>query len=263
MSRLKKFGLALGGGAGLGFSHLGVLRYLEEIKARPNVVCGTSMGALIGALYSMGKSVGEIIEMLDEFNNSKILDVKLFPLTSQAILRSDKIDKFLYEIFGDTKIEDMEMIFGCVAVDIVKGELVEFTSGSLWQAVRASISVPAIFEPFKIGDYKCVDGGVMDNLPTTLVKKLGAKFVLAVNVIDYQKNMLKPRTLVHCLINALSLSQKELVSIKTQANITVELSLKNVSMIKFNKENALKAYTQGYNQTKFGYGEKICKLLNL
>lgn len=263
MSYNKDFGLVLGGGAGLGFAHLGVLQYLEEIRCKPNIITGTSMGALIGGLYACGKNVGQIIEMLDTFNNFKIIDIKLFPLTSQALLRSEKINKFLQELFGDTQIEDLKVKFGCVAVDIVKGELCEITSGSLWKAVRASISVPAVFEPFEMGEKRFIDGGVMDNLPTNLAKKLGAKCNIAINAIDYDKAMLKPKTLVHCLINALSLSQKEMIKVKTQTDLLVSLSLDNVSMISFNKENALKAYTQGYNQTKYNYGEKICNLLNV
>ena len=261
MNCYKDFGLVLSGGAGLGFTHLGVLKYLEEIGCKPTIITGTSMGALIGGLYACGKSVGQIIDMLDEFNNSKIIDVKLFPLTSQAILRSEKINKFLYGLFGDKQIEELDVKFGCVAVDIVGGELYEFTKGDLWRAVRASISVPAIFEPFIIDDKKFIDGGVMDNLPTSLALKLGAKRNIAVNVIDYNKSMLKPKTLVHCLINALSLSQKELVNVKTETDLMINLSLDRVSMISFNKENALMAYTQGYNQVKYGYGEKICELL--
>lgn len=257
----KEFGLVLGGGAGLGFAHLGVLQYLEEIKCTPSIITGTSMGALIGGLYACGKNVGQIIELLETFNNSKIIDIKLFPLTSQALLRSEKINRFLQELFGEVQIEELNIKFGCVAVDIIKGELCEITNGSLWKAVRASISVPAIFEPFEVGEKRFIDGGVMDNIPTNLAEKMGAKCKIAINAIDYNKAMLKPKTLVHCLINALSLSQKEIIRVKTQADLLVNLSLDNVSMINFSKENALKAYTQGYNQTKYNYGEKICKLL--
>ncbi|MGN1227259.1 MAG: patatin-like phospholipase family protein [Christensenellales bacterium] len=255
-------GLVLGGGAGYGFAHLGVLKYLEELYIRPKFITGTSIGALIGGVYACGKSVDDILDLLKDFNNFKILDFKLFPLLTESILRGEKINDFLIELFGNKKIEDLKVQFGCVAVDLNKCELYEFVKGELWKAVRASISVPAIFQPFEIGDRKFIDGGVMDNLPTDLVCKMGAKYNIAVNVIDYDKVMLEQKSLLHCLINTINLSQKEIVRLKTKTDLFIQLSLNDVSMTNFNIDNAMKAYKQGYEQMEKYRKDLIAKFTN-
>ncbi|MBQ8749140.1 MAG: patatin-like phospholipase family protein [Clostridia bacterium] len=258
----KSFALVLGGGAGLGFAHLGVIKYLEELGLKPNVVCGTSIGALIGGVYASGKSIDEIFDLIKDFNNFKILDFKIFPIMSESLLRSDKINNYLKELFGEIKIEDLPIKFGCVAVDLNKGELCEFTSGLLWQAVRASISVPSIFQPFEIDDKKFIDGGVMDNVPTELAFKMGESSNIAVNLIDYDLIMLEQKSLLHCLINTINLSQKELVQTKIKTDLLIQLHLKDVSMINFNLENAQKAFEQGYEQAKSYKEQLICKFIN-
>lgn len=256
-----EFGLVLGGGAGLGFAHLGVIKFLQELGLTPKYITGTSIGALLGGLISTGKTVDEIMEMTKDFSNSKIIDMKLFPITSGSILRSNKINKYLQDLFGDCKIENLKYKFGCVAVDINSGKLVEFESGELWRAVRASISVPAVFQPFEINGMKCIDGGVMDNLPTTLMRKMGAKKIIAVNLIDYDKVILEQKTIIHSMLNAINLAQKELVRVKTNCDILIQLSLDDVSMTKFNYDNAYKCYMQGYEQAK-KYKDLIIKLLD-
>lgn len=258
----KEFALVLGGGAGLGFAHLGVLKFLEENSLKPTCITGASMGALIGGVYALGKSTDEIVEMLEKFNILKIVDLKLFPLAGQAMLRSQKINEYLKSVFGKVKIEDLGIKYGTLAVDSKSGQIVELTNGYLWKAVRASISMPAIFEAFNYGNKNLIDGGIMDNVPTELARKLGAKYVIAINVVDYHKIMLRQKTIIHTLINTLNLMQKELVRVKTSADILVNLSIPS-SLFKITKHNGLKAYKIGYEQIKTEYGDTICKALKL
>ena len=254
-------GLVLGGGAALGFAHLGVLKYLEEIDVRPSIITGTSMGALIGGLYASGKSVNEIISLLDDFSVFKVLDIKFVPFLTESILNSKKINKYLKNLFGDRLIEELKIKYGCVSVNLNKGEVFEFTKGELWEAVRCSISVPTIFEPYKYNGEKHIDGGVMDNLPTSLASKLGASNVIDVNVVDYDNALIEKKSLITSLINCITLAQKELVKIKSKQDLLIQMKLKEVSMGNFCSENALKAYVEGYEMVKSNYAQFINDLI--
>ena len=246
----KKIALVLSGGASLGFAHVGVLKLLEENGIKPDIITGTSAGALIGGAYAMGLSIQEIEERILEFQRNKIIDIKFVPFMGDSVLISKKIDKYLHSVFGGFKIEDSKVKFVATAVDITKGKLKYFKRGLMWQAVRASISVPGVFTPFTIGNSKYIDGGVMDNLPTTIAHELGADIIIAVNVVDYDNILLEPKTLIHTLFNAITLSQKEMVRVKTRADIVLNIKLKDVGMFAFKKEESAKTIQEGYVQAK-------------
>jgi len=255
----KKVALVLSGGGSLGFAHVGVLKCLEENGIKPDIITGTSAGALIGGAYAMGMSIQEIEAKILKFNKSQIMDLKFVPFLGDSVLTSKKIDKYLKNVFGDFKIQDSKIKFVATAVDIDKGKLKYFKSGLLWQAIRASISVPGVFAPFKLGDSKYIDGGVMDNLPTTIAKELGADVIIAINVINYDQIKLEPKTIVHVLTNAISLAQKEIIRIKTKADMLINLKLNINDMLAFKKEDSIAVMQEGYSQTK----KKIKNIIKL
>ena len=246
----KKLALVLSGGASLGFAHVGVLKLLEENGIKPDIITGTSAGALIGGAYAMGMPVDEIENNILEFHRNKIIDIKFVPFLGDSVLISKKIDKYLNNVFKDFKIEDSKLKFVATAVDLDKGKLKYFKRGLMWQAVRASISVPGVFTPFTIGNNKYIDGGIMDNLPTSIAKDLGADIVIAVNVLDYENALLEPKTLIHSLFNALTLSQKEIVRIKTRADFILNIKLKDVGLFSFKREESIRSIKEGYLQAK-------------
>jgi len=179
-----KTGIALGGGGAKGLAHIGVIKVLEEHGIVPHIVSGTSIGALIGALYCLHGNIRAVEEFALGFENSNLYP-HLTPRPSSSGLISEKrIQAFLQGIFGATRIENLDRPFYCPAADIRNGREVMFDRGSLKQAVRASISVPVIFKPVHLRGRYLVDGGLLNPIPVDILKKSGADFTIAVNVIS-------------------------------------------------------------------------------
>ncbi len=175
-------GVALGGGGARGFSHIGVLRGLEELGIVPEVVCGTSMGAVVGAAYltagldrlekrSLEITGWDVVRYID-LNFSRV----------GGLVRGQRIVEFLQENFGGERIEDLPRPFGVVAADLDSGEEVWLREGPIWEAVRASLSIPGIFAPVRQGDRWLLDGGIVNPVPITLCRAMGADRVLAVDI---------------------------------------------------------------------------------
>lgn len=184
-----KTGIALGGGAAKGLTHIGVLKVLEAHGIVADMVAGTSIGALIGALYVLRGNIAAVEEYALGFENSK---PQLAPRPSSSGMISEKhIQAFLRGLFGTKRIEHLERPFFCPATDIRNGREVMFDSGSLCQAVRASISVPVIFKPVRLRGRYLVDGGLINPVPVDVLKKHGCSFTIAVNVIEPRP--LRPR----------------------------------------------------------------------
>jgi NTE family protein len=179
--RKKNFSLILSGGVAHGIAHVGVIKFLEENHLVPNEILGTSMGALVGALYSIGKNTTEMAQFLKEADNIKLFKAKIHWGSIEYIV----LEGFLKKIFGDLKMKDTKIELKIMATDIDTGEGKLFTKEDdvlVLDAVRASISLPGIFEFKKIKNKYYMDGGVFSNLPIEHAKKLNIK--IASNVIN-------------------------------------------------------------------------------
>ncbi len=173
--------LCLGGGGARAFAHIGVIQVLEENEIEFDAVAGTSMGAVIAAAYAMGLSAEEI-----EYNvrrilphSSAILD-KTIPLVSFFTGRN--LNRAILQFFEGLKFEDLALPFFCNAVDLNSGKVIVFEKGYLASAIRASVSIPGVFPPFRVGSYALVDGAVLNNLPGDILKSRGYDIVVGVNV---------------------------------------------------------------------------------
>jgi NTE family protein len=176
-----KVGIALGGGGAKGFAHIGVLEVLTEAGIDCQVVTGTSAGALIGAAYCCNK----LSEMKAKTKTISLKDIPsiLSPAWSmQGFSNGKNALDFLSDFMTVDRIEDLPKSFGATAVDLLKGELVEFSSGDLREVLRSTISIPGLFTPIAIDGRLLVDGGVVEVLPIDLTRKLGADFVIAVDL---------------------------------------------------------------------------------
>ena len=170
--------LVLGGGAARGFAHLGVWKNLEKNNVKIDIITGTSMGALVGAFIADKKSFDEMMDIMEGINWFQLMS---FPKKG-VLMSGDTITKWLEDKFGDRCIEDLDIPFACIATDIDSGEEVVFDSGKIVDALRASISVPAVLKPHKVNNHFCVDGGLVNNLPVLQAEKMGATRVLAIKV---------------------------------------------------------------------------------
>jgi NTE family protein len=175
----KKIGLALGGGAARGYAHIGVLKVLEEKGISFDYVTGTSVGSMIGALICGGFGWEEILDIARKLSWKELARPTLSGL---GLVSTEKLEKFIIRLLGDLDFDELDIPFGVVAVDIASAREVVFDRGSVARAVRASCSIPGIFEPVIEDDMALVDGGVINNLPSSLVRDMGAERVIAVDL---------------------------------------------------------------------------------
>lgn len=160
-----RIGVALGGGSARGFAHIGALSCLERHDLAPNLIVGTSFGAIVGALYAAGLSPKEIATTASSVrwrDLSKVLD---FGLHRAALFSGDKLELYLDELMGGREFSDLTRPLVVVATDLATGLPVNLTSGSLSRALRASASMPGVFSPVEIGGRMLVDGGIGAPIP--------------------------------------------------------------------------------------------------
>lgn len=174
-----KIGLALGGGAAKGFAHIGVIKMLEANGFKPEVVAGTSAGSVVGALYASGLDPFQLQEKAVALDEASIRDVRLF---SGGLVQGQKLQDYVNEKVGKRPIQKLKLPFAAVATQLATGERTVFVHGNTGQAVRASSSVPGVFEPVVIGTASYVDGGVVSPVPVDAARNLGADFVIAVDI---------------------------------------------------------------------------------
>ncbi|MDQ3287341.1 MAG: patatin-like phospholipase family protein [Pseudomonadota bacterium] len=174
-----RVGVALGGGAAKGFAHIGVIKMLEASGIRPVVVSGTSAGSVVGAMYASGMDAFRMQQHAVALDESSIRDVSLF---SGGVMKGQKLQDYVNRLVASRPIERMSKPFAAVSTQLETGKRTVFTSGNTGQAVRASSSVPGVFEPVAIGKYHYVDGGIVSPVPVDAARQLGADFVIAVDI---------------------------------------------------------------------------------
>jgi NTE family protein len=174
-------GLALGGGAARGIAHVGVLQVLEENQIPIDCVAGTSAGAIAGGFYAAGVTPQRMEEMIKNLSWSTLAKPTL---PRFGLLDFDKIMPWIENNLGGAMtFDDLRLPFAAVAADITSGELVAINEGPVSMAMRASSSVPGFFTPIRFKDRLLVDGGILNNLPVSVVRRLGADYVIAVDLI--------------------------------------------------------------------------------
>ncbi len=182
--RRPRIGLALGSGVARGWAHIGVLRELERVGVRPDVVCGTSIGALVGGAYLAGRmdELEDWAKNLSGFRILKLLDVKL---GSGGLIAGVRMGKLLKRTFGGMTVPELDRPFAAVTTDLVSGHEVWLRTGGLDEAIRASYALPGVFAPVKIDGRWLVDGALVNPVPISVCRALGADLVIAVNLNTY------------------------------------------------------------------------------
>ena len=174
-----KVGIALGGGAVKGFAHIGVIKMLEANGVQPVVVAGTSAGSVVGALYASGMDAFAMQKQAFALDEESIRDVSLF---SGGVVKGQKLQDYVNQLVGQRRLEAMKRPLAVVATRLEDGRRTVFRRGNTGQAVRASSSIPGVFEPVRIGASTYVDGGVVSPVPVDAARELGADFVIAVDI---------------------------------------------------------------------------------
>ena len=178
-----KVALVLGGGAARGFAHIGVIKALEAQGIVPDMVVGTSAGSVVGALYAAGNNGFALQKMALAMDEAAISDWSVpFFARSSGVLKGDALQNYVNKAVGNQPIERLKMPFAAVATDLNSGAPIVFRRGNTGLAVRASSSVPGVFQPVRIGNRLYVDGGLVAPVPVSFARKMGADFVIAVNI---------------------------------------------------------------------------------
>lgn len=171
--------LALGGGAAKGFAHIGVIKALEAQGIVPDIVVGTSAGSVVGAMYAAGKTGFELQSLAITLDESQVSD---WSLPDRGVVKGEALAAFINKTVANAPIEKLPKKFGAVATDLASGEPIVFRSGDTGTAVRASSSVPGVFQPVAIRGREYVDGGLVSPVPVRFAQDMGANFVIAVDI---------------------------------------------------------------------------------
>jgi len=224
MIRIKKpkIGLALGSGAARGLAHIGVLKALKERDISIDMIAGSSMGALVAAYYARKGEIAnleEIVLKVDWKQLVRLLDPNL-ALLFKGVIHGKKVKELLKTLIGDVEFKDLKIPLAVVAADVNTGEEIIMKENSVIEAVRASISIPAIFMPIKLKNRFLMDGGIVNPVPVNVVRDMGATFIIASNVIR------KPHKRAH-----LDSLQK-----KKRIELTPKNQVKNKPLLKLNSK---------------------------
>jgi NTE family protein len=205
-------GIALGGGATRGFAHIGVLNVLEQNGIVPDIVAGTSAGAVVGVLYAGGIRGTKLEDVAQQLNRNQVVD---WSYSGRGFILGGLLQKYINNLLDDRPIETLPTVFAATATDLKTGELAVFTSGEAGLAVRASSTIPGLVSPVNINGHDYVDGGLVSKVPVQVAKQLGADIVIAVDVSLLPRD----REVLYSTVSVM----EQAIAILSQAVITNDL----------------------------------------
>lgn len=231
-----KIGLALGAGAARGLAHIGVLEVLEENNIPVDIIAGTSMGSIIGCMLANGtsaKMIHGLAAQICGMEYRKLFDITL-PRT--GLIRGQRVDMIIRTLTGDRLIEQLKLPFAAVAACLEDGTVKVFDSGRVSDAVRASISIPGVFEPYMMQGKTYVDGGVLDRVPAGVARSMGADIVIGVDVGYRGEPRPTPKNIIDVMINSFELLEWEAMrGRRLDADITITPDTRNVNPANFSQ----------------------------
>ena len=226
--------LVLGGGAGKGFAHVGVIKALESHGIVPDMVVGTSAGSVVAALYAGGYNGFELQRISLSMDEDTVRD---WVLPNRGFIRGDALQNFINEALQDRSIQSLNRKLAVVATDLQTGEAMVFQSGNAGMAVRASSSVPGIFRPVKIGTREYVDGGLVSPVPVRIARELGADIVIAVNISDIPRQS-KVGDTIGILLQTFTIMGHVIASQELrEADIVISPNITELKSTNFNSRN--------------------------
>lgn len=244
----KKVALVLGGGAALGFAHIGVLKVLENNRIPIDIVVGTSMGALVGAAYCSGVSIEEMQKYASKFKTLNFFDVNF---NRSGIFSGKGVMKVVNKFLPDENIESLNKTFACVSCDLVTEKQYVFKTGNIRDAVRASLSIPGIFVPMYIDDKILVDGGILNNLPEDIAMEIGADIIISVDVLSKYHLRNKPKNVFETLLYSINAQTKEVQKLKScNSDLLMQPNTSHLSQMRFGEATVKKAIAVGMTEAR-------------
>ncbi len=228
----RKVTLVLGGGSARGVAHIGVLKVLEREKIPIDAIVGTSMGALIGAAYTIGLSVDKMEEKAYKFSANKLLDPTI---PKMGLLAGNRLEASIKNLIDHKNFEDCKIPVAVVTTDIENGEEVVYQRGDLVKIIRASCSWPGIFNPVVIDGRLLVDGGIKNSVPTRIAKMLGADYMIAVDVGFCVKRG-KVENVFQMILQSFQITGEELNKYQArEADVIIKVELDNIDQVAFDR----------------------------
>jgi len=262
---MKKLALVLGGGACKGYAHIGVLQVLEKHDIKPDLIVGNSMGAIIGGAYASGKTCSHLVNIVKDLTKHKLMDLNLIgTLFNTSVMSGKKLRKILHNEIGDITHEQLKIPFVAIATDILNGRLQILDEGSVLDNILASSAIPGIFPLVQKGGKVLCDGGVLNNVPDDVARKLKKDYIIvSIDVVsEYNKQVENGKIKIMSLIvNALTLMQTEMTKLKgVYSDLRINISQPDVGQMSFDKQSVEKSIEYGQVTTE-KYVNKLKKLL--
>ena len=239
----KLIGFAMGSGAAYGYSIIGMLKVMEREGIYPDIVSGTSMGALLGAFYSSGMTPAEIEGVAKSISRAKLWSMSNLAIPRSGFLTGKGILKFLREHLGDKTFNDLTIPFACVATDIQTGKEIVLDEGNVAQSVRASLSLPVLFQPYYMNGRYLVDGGLVNPVPNSVLLSQGANILLSANLTSKPSGkktrrrlgnaaripILRGPSIPSILMKTIYTMQYEIATTRSKiANVVMDISSKDI-----------------------------------
>lgn len=241
--RPPRVALVLGGGAARGFAHVGVLRVLEDARIPVELIVGTSVGSLVGALYADGHNARALEHLSRDLERDDFFDFGLAPaLFGNGLARGERLEAWVRDHLRTHRLERLAIPFAAVATDLDDGSVVVLDRGDVARAVRASCAIPGVLEPVELDGRLLVDGGVVANLPVKVARELGADVIVAVDVTEVSGEA-RPSSFVEVVMRAVTILTHEGVAESARgADVLVAPAVGEVDLLDFDaKDRAIAA----------------------
>jgi NTE family protein len=229
-----KIALVLGGGAAKGFAHVGVIKALEAHGIVPDMIVGTSAGSVVGALYAGGYNGFDLQRIALSMDENTVRD---WVLPNRGFIKGEALQNFVNAAVQQRPIERLNRRLAVVATNLQTGEAVVFETGNTGLAVRASSSVPGIFQPVKIGDAEYVDGGLVSPVPVRVARKLGADIVIAVDISE-KPRLSRLRDTMDVLLQTFTIMGRSIAAeVLREADVVIQPDISALSSTTFDSRN--------------------------
>jgi NTE family protein len=226
-----RIALALGAGGARGFAHVGVLQVLEKMGVKIDMIAGSSMGSLVGALYCTGMQTRYLEQLAVNLKRRHWIDFMVVP--KMGFVNGTRIMEMVRFLTKGLNLEDLEIPLAVVATDVEKGERVVFREGPIWEAVRGSISIPGIFVPHRYQGRVLIDGGVIDRVPITVAREMGADIVIAVDVGLFEKEV-QVKSVFDVIFQSIEIMEREILRTRMlNADLVIRPDVGHISSTAF------------------------------
>ncbi len=229
-----RVGLVLGAGSARGLAHIGVLQVLTENRIPFDFIVGSSIGAVIGAVYGAGADLYMLEKMAGCININGLLDVKV---PRMGFVGGEKIQEFIHLLTKGRRFEELDLPLAVVATDLRTGKRVVLNTGTVSEAVRASISIPGVFTPVEYQEMLLVDGAVTDRLPIEVARELGADRIIAVDVTFAEERQPELNNAIQVILASIEVLERQIFTglVKEQADILIQPRVTNIGSSSFDR----------------------------